>query len=266
MKLFLVFLLVASCQALDLFDTSSYEATKGAELKTLVEAAEEEMFNFFLKEYPDVDPKMLQELAHEIAILFKNEVDAVLALVDQGSEMAKKLTHNMWENLKKAAVDMVHGLDSIPESLKKFLDDLTRDIEEMENHGVFDIYLDELFDHVTDKVAYKLEYGALERRDIWGQLNDTLHRIIGHLSGRFNDLKDFFNKSVKVGIDKLHPHLLNIRKLAEDVLSNISVVSKAVAQQALEFFKPFAQQLGDLWTKLVKRIHDRFHIDVPPTF
>lgn len=34
---------------------------------------------------------MLQELAHEIAILFKNEVDAVLALVDQGSEMAKKV-------------------------------------------------------------------------------------------------------------------------------------------------------------------------------
>lgn len=35
--------------------------------------------------------RMLQELAHEIAILFKNEVDAVLALVDQGSEMAKKV-------------------------------------------------------------------------------------------------------------------------------------------------------------------------------
>lgn len=39
----------------------------------------------------------------------------------------------MWENLKKAAVDMIDGLESIPESVNKFLDDLKRDIEEMES-------------------------------------------------------------------------------------------------------------------------------------
>ncbi|MDK0675402.1 hypothetical protein P5E99_15905, partial [Clostridium perfringens] len=166
---------MASCQALELFDTSSYEASKESALKTLLEDAEEGMFKLLQKEYPDADPKELKEFSHQIVILIKDEVESALALVDQGAKMAKKMTENMWENLKKAAVDMIDGLESIPESVNKFLDDLKRDIEEMENHGVFDIYLDDLFDHITDRVAYKLEYGVIERRDIWGQLNDTLH-------------------------------------------------------------------------------------------
>ena len=39
----------------------------------------------------------------------------------------------MWENLKKAATDMLDGLESVPESIKKILHDLTHDIEEMES-------------------------------------------------------------------------------------------------------------------------------------
>lgn len=34
----------------------------------------------------------LQEFSHQIAILIKEEVDSALALVDQGADMAKKVT------------------------------------------------------------------------------------------------------------------------------------------------------------------------------
>jgi len=259
MKLFLALLLVASCQAIELFDTASYEVTKEVQLKDLVKVAEGELFDEFVKKYPNEDPAELRKLAHHIAVLVKTEIDNALTLIDQGSKLAQKLTENMWENLKKAASDMVDSVDTVPESLKKFLHDLTRDIEEMENLGVFEISLEELFDELPQRVAFKVEYGAVERFDIWGDLNDTLHRIVGHLSGKFGDLKDFFHKTIKIGSEKLQPHLINIKKLAADLLNNVSVVSKNVAAQALEFFRPFHKQLGDLWVKLVEKVHARFH-------
>merc|ERR1719347_339337 len=176
--------------------------------------------------------------------------------------MAQQLTHNMWENLKNAALRMVDVSESIPESIMKFITDLTHDSQEMEDFGVFNINLDQLFDSIIDRVTYKVETASLERRDIWGSLNDTLHRIIGHLSGKFADLKDFFHKTIKNGAEQLKPHLGNIKKLAQDFLNNVTVVSKTVAEQALEFFKPFRAQLGDLWDQLVEKIFRRFH-DIP---
>merc|ERR1719347_501830 len=173
--------------------------------------------------------------------------------------MAQQLTHNMWENLKNAALGMVDGSESIPESIMKVITDLTHDSQEMEDYGVFNINLDQLFYSIIDRVTYKVETASLERRDIWGDLNDTLHRIIGHLTGKFADLKDFFHKTIKAGAEQLKPHIGNIKKLAQDLLNNVSVVSKTVAEQALEFFKPFKAQLGDLWNQLVDRIHKRFH-------
>jgi len=131
-------------------------------------------------------------------------------------------------------------------------------------YQVFELIDDEAVDTplqnvFVDIAAYDVEYGTLERFDIWGDLNDTLHRIVGHLTGKFSDLKDFFHKTIKVGAEKLHPHLINIKQLAKDVLNNVGVVSSKIAAQALEFFKPFRAQLGDLWFKLVKKIDARFH-------
>merc|ERR1712121_26282 len=264
MKFFLALLLVASCQAIELFDTTNYEAAKEVELKNVAEVAEKEMLKQLMKEYPNEDPEVLQQLAHQIALLVKHESDMVMDLVDQGTKMAKKLTHNMWNNLKNAAADIVDGLESVPESMKKFTRDLIADAEEMEKHGVLNINLDELFDRISERVAFKVEYGELARRDIWGSLNDTLHRIIGHLNGKFADLKDFFHKTIKIGAEKLQPHLVNMKSLAKDLLNNLGVVSKKVALQALEFFRPFHKQLGDLWVKLVKAIDAQFPVNETP--
>ena len=49
-------------------------------------------------------------------------------------------------------------------------------------------------------------------------------------------------------------------------LAHVNDVSAKVAKQALEFFKPFATQLGSLWVKLVQKVHDHLQkiTDVTP--
>ncbi|XP_014783997.1 uncharacterized protein LOC106879077 [Octopus bimaculoides] len=106
----------------------------------------------------------------------------------------------------------------------------------------------------------QVTYDVHQKRDlidIFDKINDTLRRIVGHLHGKFHDLHDFLHQAIAHGKDKLKPHIENIKSLAKTFIDHINMVSAKVAQQALEFFKPWASKLGDTWTKLVKDIHER---------
>merc|ERR1712142_170407 len=178
-----------------------------------------------------------------------------LSLLEKGSDLSMKLANNMINNLKTANDG---GVDTIRETARAFMNDLTRDMKELKEYNENYPYWESHFNLATDIIQYKLMYG------FWDSLKDTVGRIISHLGGKFTDLKNFFHKTIKDGAETLRPHFLNIKELAKDLLAHIGEIHRSVAIQALEFFKPFARQLGGLYFKLVDKIHERLHAIANP--
>ncbi|CAO4362918.1 unnamed protein product [Caenorhabditis nigoni] len=69
-------------------------------------------------------------------------------------------------------------------------------------------------------------------------------------------VKDLYDNGHDFGKDKLE----NIKRIAKEFVGHASEVSKEVATEALEFMKPYKEDLGALWNELkdaVKEIINR---------
>lgn len=266
MKFFIAILLVASCQAFSIesaIEKEAFEYVVNEATAHLEKIALEEFENAILggeKEMSATERELINKFATYFGSVLRDEVHEILDSVMDATHAKTSFAKRMYENLRQAALNITEGLHMAPKAATKFLHDMMADIQAMEKSGTFLLDIEDMFKNVMDKVTSIVSYQLVERRDlgdIWSKLNDTLLGIIGKIHGKFHDLHDFLKSIVKTAGDKLKPHVENVKTLAKDFISHVNQVSAKVAQQALEFFKPFASQLGVTWVRLVQKVHER---------
>ncbi|CAI9737595.1 Hypothetical predicted protein [Octopus vulgaris] len=266
MKFYLAILFVAACQAFSItsmvekeaFDLLIKEATQ--ELEQL---AVTEIQSTLTTDGIDITPSelsLIQKLAAKFGEALREEVTTVISHVHSLADLKTKFAQKVYENLRVSAQKIADGIEKGPEVTKKFIHELMADIDAMEKSGHFITDIEQMFESIFEKALATVSYDVHQKRDlidIFDKINDTLRRIVGHLHGKFHDLHDFLHQAISNGKDKLKPHIENIKTLAKTFIAHINDVNARVAQQALEFFKPWAALLGSTWTTLVNDIHKR---------
>ncbi|GAB1602064.1 uncharacterized protein LOC115221193 [Argonauta hians] len=268
MKFFLALLLVASCQAFSiksLFEKESFVSLIKHAVDGLEQLATVELEKALTGEgvtLTEAERTVIKKFSAEFGQTLRQELAQIINEVHSFAEFKAKFAEKVYEDLRVAAEDIASGIKKGPEVTKKFMKQLLSDIEQLEKqgHALIDINFGKLFEHVFDSTVATIVYSSHQKRDltdIFGKINDTLRRIVGHLHGKFHDLHDFLGKAIDITKEKLHPHVENIKTLAKAFISHIGQVNARVAQQALEFFRPWATILGSTWTTLVNDIHQR---------
>ncbi|CAI9737596.1 Hypothetical predicted protein [Octopus vulgaris] len=266
MKFFLAILLVACAQAFSIknmiereaFDLLVSQAT--SELETM---AVKEVESALTAEGLHVTPferSVIHKVSTMVGETIKSEMTKIVSEVTTTGDFKMAVAQRIIEKLRDAAEMMADGLHMDSETTEAFFHELMKDIEALEKSSLFEEGIEKMFDNLFEKIMKAVTYDAHQKRDlidIFEKINDTLRRIVGHLHGKFHDLHDFLHQAISHGKEQLKPHIENIKTLAKTFIDHINLVSAKVAQQALEFFKPWASKLGQTWTTLVKDIHER---------
>ena len=92
--------------------------------------------------------------------------------------------------------------------------------------------------------------GGLGKRSMWNALTDTIGQIISHLSDKFADFKDWVTTVTGQGINVVQGHITNIKQLATEFVSHAKELSAQTVQEAIDYFRPYKEDLGTLWNQI----------------
>jgi len=211
------------------------------------------------------------ELGKNLAESLKTVTDKINAAIAQGKqvtqdlldkaaalgEQMKEIGGNVWKGAqdilghlsnkaKEAVGGLMTGLDALWKSLGEIFGKRS---------------LDTMFEDLHKEVIAKTVNAILSKRflgDIWQGIKDTFSQIINGLGQGLNAFGQWIGDIVKKGVDAARPHIENIKNLAQETVNNLNSATEQVINQAIEFFRPYKEDLGKLWDQLVeagKNIH-----------
>jgi gas vesicle protein len=198
-------------------------------------------------------------------------------LMDKIKEKAKKFWEDFIDKLKGdkrrsvedplAAFDMKEMFKKLKNLLREKIDKekLKEKVESLFGKGseMADSLL-KLINEKGDKYKQKLldlidRYVGKEERSIseyWQKIKDyfkDLHIEIKEKYMKFGEwVKEHFEKGLEKGKDKF----ANIKKIAQEFVDHTKGVSKEIAVEALEFLKPYKEDLGSLWDQVKETVKD----------
>merc|ERR1712002_1190388 len=88
--------------------------------------------------------------------------------------------------------------------------------------------------------------------NVWQGIKDTFGSIINGIGSGMKAFGDWIGDLVQKGVEAAKPHIENIKQMAKETLDNLKTASQQVIDQAIEFFRPYREDLGKLWDQLVQ--------------
>lgn len=261
MKIFTFLLLVTVCQA-DRYarDEEAFTFLSNMDMNKIVQTFEKEVNQLIQKKLSPKEIQWVRNLGHNFAECLRQELEKSVFMVTQSGDLNRQFTTRMFENLRRAADSIANGLDLTQDMLDKFVDDLMNDIGHLEDTGLLDIEMDPIFQGITDRALVMFEEKTRKKRDIGiviDNANDTLPHITWTMTGRYQDLQDFFKSHMNISMDKIKPHVDNMKILARNFINNIKSAQTSVLQHAIEFFTPFAHRMGYTYMMLMSKAQSR---------
>jgi len=194
----------------------------------------------------DVTEKINQAVAHG-----KTISAGLIEKAAELSEQLKEIGGNAWQGAQEILGHLSTKANEAVEHLMKGLEGLWA--------GIKDIFgkrsLDDMFEQIKRDVTAKTIHAVLSKRflgDLWEGVKDTFSQIINGLGNGLNTFGQWIGDLVKQGMEAAQPHIDNIKGLAQETLGHLSDATEQVIDQALEFFRPYHEDLGKLWDQLVQ--------------
>jgi len=194
----------------------------------------------------DVTEKINQAVAHG-----KTIGAGLIEKAAELSEQLKEIGGNAWQGAQEILGHLSTKANEAVEHLMKGLEGLWA--------GIKDIFgkrsLDDMFEQIKRDVTAKTIHAVLSKRflgDLWEGVKDTFSQIISGIGNGLNTFGQWIGDLVKQGMEAAQPHIDNIKGLAQETLGHLSDATEQVIDQALEFFRPYHEDLGKLWDQLVQ--------------
>lgn len=195
----------------------------------------------------------------------KNVTDKINKAVQQGKQVSEDLLKKaaeLGERMKEIGGNVWQGAQDILSHLsnkaQEAVDGLMKGLEGLWN-SIKDIFgkrsLDNTFEEMTHEVVQKTVHAVMSKRfigDLWQGIKDTLSGIVNGIGSGLKTFGSWIGDLVQKGIEAAKPHIENIKQLAQETLDNLKTASEQVIDQAIEFFRPYREDLGKLWDQLVQ--------------
>jgi len=205
----------------------------GDKAKELLEKVRERVRNFFrdiLEKLKGKERRSFEEQAEfNLREMFKNLKKLILDRVDKD-----KL---------KAKVEEIFGKGSeIADSLLKVINEKG------------DKYKDKIMDFI-DRFLGKDE-SKRSVSEVWEKIKDYFKNLHIDLKEKYMKFGEWVKEVYDKGLEKGKTKLENIRNIAKEFVDHTKGVSKEVAVEALEFLRPYKEDLGSLWDQVKETVKD----------
>jgi len=205
------------------------------------------------------------ELGKNLAESLQNVTDKINGAISQGKQVTqdlldraaalgekmKEIGGNVWQGAQDILGHLQNKAKEAVDGLMTGLDGLWKALGEIFGKRS----LDTMFENLHQEVMTKTVNAVLSKRflgDLWQGVKDTFSQIIGHIGNGLNTFGQWIGDLVKQGMEAAQPHIDNIKGLAQETLGHLSDATEQVIDQALEFFRPYHEDLGKLWDQLVQ--------------
>jgi len=211
------------------------------------------------------------ELGKNLAESLQNVTDKINGAISQGKQVTqdlldraaalgekmKEIGGNVWQGAQDILGHLQNKAKETVDGLMTGLDALWKSLGEIFGKRS----LDTMFEDLHQEVIAKTVNAVLSKRflgDLWQGVKDTFGQIINGLGSGLNAFGQWVGDLVKQGVDAARPHIDNIKQLAQETVDNLTNATGQVIDQAIEFFRPYREDLGKLWDQLVeagKNVH-----------
>jgi len=205
------------------------------------------------------------ELGKNLAESLQNVTDKINGAISQGKQVTqdlldraaalgekmKEIGGNVWQGAQDILGHLQNKAKEAVDGLMTGLDGLWKALGEIFGKRS----LDTMFENLHQEVITKTVNAVLSKRflgDLWEGVKDTFSQIINGLGNGLNTFGQWIGDLVKQGMEAAQPHIDNIKGLAQETLGHLSDATEQVIDQALEFFRPYHEDLGKLWDQLVQ--------------
>jgi len=205
---------------------------QGEKVKEMLQKIREkarEALKHILEKLGDGKRNLDDSLDHVARMKFRELVDRIRAKLESDETIQK-----IREYFRNAL-----GKSELVQKLKDFVAELRdADIKEIIRH---------LFNHGTGQT----QNAPAMRGETWDKVKNffkDLNVKIQEHSKKFGEwVKDMWGK----GLDKLKAKYGTIKAIAMEFIANSKDMSSEMAREALEFFRPYKDDLGSLWKQIV---------------
>merc|ERR1711915_69511 len=245
-----------------LYDSEINSAVKAAQAvfhaEISLRSADSEAHAQVVREIQTEIGKQLQESLQNVT----NKINNAVAQGKQISEDLLKKAAELGERMKEIGGNVWKGAQDILGHLstkaEEAVNGLMAGLEGLWN-SIKDIFgkrsLDHMFEEMQHEVVAKTVHAVMSKRfigDLWQGIKDTFSSIINGIGSGLNAFGQWIGDLVKKGVEAAQPHIDNIKQLAQETLDHLSNATQQVIDQAIEFFRPYHEDLGKLWDQLVQ--------------
>jgi gas vesicle protein len=224
--------------------------------------------------------KKLKEVREKLKELKQDIGGRARELMNKIKEKAKKLWEDFINKLKgdeKRSIDepmSAFELKDIFKKIKKLLrekidkEQLKAKIENFFGKGseMADSLL-KLINEKGDKYKQKLldlidryvgndQDPSYSVSEYWEKVKEYFKNLHIDLKEKYMKFGEWVKKHFEKGLEKGKDKMANIKKIAREFIDNTKGVSKDVAVEALEFLKPYKEDLGSLWDQVKETVKD----------
>jgi len=205
------------------------------------------------------------ELGKQLAESLQNVTNKINNAIAQGKQVGQDLLDkaaSLGEQMKEIGGNVWQGaqdiLGHLSNKAKEAVDGLMNGLEGLWN-SIKNIFgkrsLDDMFEDMKQEVIAKTVSAVMSKRfigDLWNGIKDTFSSIIKGIGSGLSAFGQWIGDLVQKGVEAAKPHIDNIKQLAQETLDHLSNATEQVIDQAIEFFRPYKEDLGKLWDQLVQ--------------
>ncbi|XP_071040807.1 uncharacterized protein PF3D7_1120000-like [Parasteatoda tepidariorum] len=173
----------------------------------------------------------------------------------------QQLEFNLKDLFRKLKKELLKGIDK--EALKAKIEkifgkgsEMTNALEELINKKGAE-YKQKLLD-LIDRFLGKEEQFAEQHSlgEYWQKIKDYFKDLKIDLQEKYLKFGEWVKKFAKETLDKGKGKMDNIKQIANEFLKHTKDVSKEVAVEALEFLRPYKEDLGSLYDQVKETVKD----------
>jgi len=165
---------------------------------------------------------------------------------------------NLREMFKKLRDQLLQKIDK--EKLKSKIEDIFGKGSEMADslldliNKKGDKYKQKLLDLVDRFLGKDEEKRSI--KEVWEKIKDYFKDLHIDLKEKYMKFGEWVKEIYDKGLEKGKTKMENIRNIAREFIDHTKGVSKEVAEEALEFLRPYKEDLGSLWDQVRETVKD----------
>ncbi|XP_035213279.1 uncharacterized protein LOC118187192 [Stegodyphus dumicola] len=234
----------------DLMDKLRELREKMKELRVKVGDKAKDLMEKLKEKARDFVRELLDKLGLEKSKRSEEEIEAALAdfnIKDIFKRLRDYLLKDVNKEELKAKVEKIFGKGS--EMGDALLELINKKGEK---------YKQKLLD-LVDRFLGKKEERALAHRslqDYWEKIKEYFKDLHITLKEKYMKFGEWVKNAIDKGLAKSKDKLENIKSIAREFIDHAKGVSKEVAEEALDFMRPYKDDLGSLWEQLKETVKD----------